>query len=151
LHTFHIVDIRPRSLLYSRHFLLEDERPSSDWYPHSQSQKNAHRQGPRHYLPHFVHLTYCYPLHIRNTQPGATSTRNSHFIGSSSVLAWQITRTSLPDSPYLVGSSPVVAWYYLRTRLEATPYLLGKYPVPRWHQIAFIYPVIRRLQKTNVL
>jgi hypothetical protein len=72
-------------------------------------------------------------------------------MGRSPVLAWQITRTSLPDSPYLVGSNPVVAWYYLRTRLGATPYLLGKYPVPRWHQTAFIYPVIKRLQKTNVL
>jgi hypothetical protein len=80
-----------------------------------------------------------------------SSTWNQHIIGRSPVLAWQIARTSLPDSPYLVGSSPVVAWYCLRTRLEATPYLLVKYPLPRWHEIAFIYPVIRRLQKTNVL
>jgi hypothetical protein len=69
----------------------------------------------------------------------------------SPVLAWQIPRTSLPDSPYLVGSCTVVAWYSLRTRLGATPYLIGKYPVPRWHQTAFIHPVIKRLQNTNVL
>ena len=57
----------------------------------------------------------------------------------------------MSDSPYLFGSIAVVGWYSLRTRLEPTPYLLGKYPVPRWHQIAFIYRVIKRLQKTNVL
>ena len=72
-------------------------------------------------------------------------------MGRSPVLAWQIPRTSMSDSPYLFGSIAVVGWYSLRTRLEPTPYLLGKYPVPHWHQIAFIYRVIKRLQKTNVL
>ena len=102
-----------------------------------------------------MHLNYDHPPHMQTSRPGAASTTllcgTPPFMGRSPVLAWQIPRTSMSDSPYLVGSIAVVGWYSLRTRLEPTPYLLGKYPVPRWHQIAFIYRVIKRLQKTNVL